>query len=198
MRIIDQDVLDELNSGEDIYPIGFVKMIINTTDPSRTLRFHTGYNDITVGSEVYTAAGNLLGISPVEEQINVRQNNIDVLMSGLDASFISIIESENIIGSRIEILAGYLNQNTGQLVAPPYISWIGLANDYAVEYKPEDLNNSNTIVIKLSCRNIITAILETVNGRFTSKESFQRNSPDDLSMAFTPDLTRFNPRFGED
>ena len=127
----------------------------------------------------------------------MKQNTINVSLSGLDASLISQIAGEAFLGSPINLYRGYLNVDTGALLGVPYVVWRGIANDYSTVYT-NNPGQENTVTINVSCKNLIVSILESENGRFTSVPAFQRINSNDQSMEFVSQMASFNPQFGKE
>lgn len=176
--------------------VDFAEMIISSTD---SLRLSTHYTDLTFDSNTYVAAGHLLVISQISDTVDVKQNSINVSLSGLDQTIIGQIAGADVrfLGSPITLYRGYVSGTTGALVADPFVVWRGIVNDYSTAYGG-NIGQENTVIINVACKNEVVAIVETNTGRYTSQASFQDFNSTDRSMEFVPTLTDFNPRFGAD
>lgn len=175
---------------------------IDVLDPAR-LRLSDLYNsiDFTPAGDTtdrrFHPSGHLLGLGSIANNLDVKQSDIEINLTGLDQTIIGHITQANFIGSPITIYRGYYNEDTGAMIADPYIVWRGIANDYATNYLGE-LGMPNKVGITLNCRNLLVALFDASNGRFTSTSSFSKHTPSDVSMEFTATLTSFNPSFGKE
>ena len=62
----------------------------------------------------------------------------------------------------------------------------------------EENQQNGKVKIRLECKNILSTILGTKHGRFTSDSSFKRTSNNDRSMEFVAAMVTFNPKFGKE
>lgn len=201
MRIdIDSDNLRAAQSN-GAYQVDFAEMIIDSNDSALQLRFSTLYQDTSFNNfddtEVtFNAGGHLLSISTLADNLDAKQNTIDVVLSGLDSTVIGQIDGTTpVIGSPVNLYRGYWNEDTGELISKPFLLWRGIANDFSVAYMGS-LGQENTVQITLACKSLLAALLESENGRYTSQEQFLDEN--DYSMEFVASLTSFNPQFGRD
>jgi len=179
------------------YPVDFVKLIIDPNDPSNQLRLTTLYFDVDITepdtntSQTYNGAGHLLGVSSMRETQEAKQISVDVTLSGLDPTVTSYITDTRFIGAPITIYRGFFDDTAGGMVADPFLLWDGLANDYSLSFAHDfgaDADDQE-VAITVSCQSMLTSILETQNGRYTSPQTSN-------FFEFTPSLVSFNPQFG--
>jgi len=215
---ISQDNMVAANM-EGSWPVDLVRLIISDVDsdgnynPDGTLRFSTLYQNVVIALDdrdkvstlgtglatpTYTSAGHLLSVSRVDETLEAKQNSIRVALDGIQSSLLAnpiipLIENNPVLGSRLAIYRGYWDEYEGQFFDTPYLRWEGVVNKYSTNasHGPE-----GDIVVQIEARNLVSALLETINGRYTSEESFARLNPEDRSMEFVPGLWTWNPRFG--
>ena len=92
-----------------------VKAEFDTDD----IRVWTGTDDITVNSETYTGAGTLLGISGVEEDLELKSSGISISLSGMDSTVLNYALTENYQNRPITIFLGFQmggsNESAGEL-----------------------------------------------------------------------------------
>lgn len=89
-----------------IVPIVLVKAEFDSGD----LNLWTGYGDIVYNGDTYTGGGELLGISSVNENQRIEADNINISLTGIDASLISIALAEHYYGRPITVYFGLLQQ----------------------------------------------------------------------------------------
>ena len=175
---------------------------LNALDPNR-LRLTDLYNDVdfTPSGDTtdrrFHAAGHLLGLGSLTNNLDVKQNDIEINLTGLDQAVIGYITQSNFIGSPVTIYRGYFDEASGAMFTDPYIVWRGIANDYATNYLGQ-LGMPNKVGISLNCRNLLVSLFDSTQGRFTSNKSFEQHTAGDKSMEFTATLTSFNPHFGKE
>jgi len=182
------------------WPVDLVKVDISSVED---IYLTNHYHDIEVGSNTYLSAGDLLGFSNVSEHLEVKDNSLDLSLSGLDDAILSRILTKNIEGSKVTISRGFYNESTGKLHGyndpdyGVYDRWSGRVHSYAIQDDytlSNGTSDSNKITITLNCRSLLSTILQRQSGRFTSPQSFGT----DKSMEFVPSLATFNPEFGKE
>ena len=180
-------------SENGVYTVDFVEIIVDETDTSMQFRLSNGFKEFTFGGNTYSPASQLLGIGSLDETSDVKTNSISITVAGIDDAIIEALGPEETIGSIVTIYRGYVDDDTGALVATPYNRWKGVLNNYNFE---ESNERDGTITVTIDCKNIVAALLESTGGRFTSLSSFQQENPSDMSMEFVAGLAEWNPRFG--
>ncbi|CAN5264128.1 hypothetical protein BH10PLA2_BH10PLA2_00720 [soil metagenome] len=98
-----------------ISPIALVKLEFDSGD----VRFHTWLGDITYDGEVYTGAGQLGFIGPIDEDSDLTRNTMEIGLRGIPSDIIAIVLGENFQGRPATIYFGYLDSSTMQLVGEP-------------------------------------------------------------------------------
>lgn len=88
------------------------------------LRLWTGIGPITWNTYTWTGAGNLIGVSPVQETADLRAVGITVSLSGMPSSLISVALAQARQGKIGRVYLGFLN-SSGAIVADPYLSFEG-------------------------------------------------------------------------
>jgi len=92
-----------------------VKAEFDTDD----IRVWSGTDDITVNSETYTGAGSLLGISGVEEDLELKSSGISISVSGMDSTILNYALTENYQNRPITVFLGFQmggsNESAGEL-----------------------------------------------------------------------------------
>ncbi len=195
MRNLSNAITTEVANQEGVFPIDLVEIMVDPNDPGAVIRTHTGFRDITVDGNVYTAAGHLLGIAPIDETQDVLTNSIDIQLSGIDDAVVAAINANQPLGSKVFIYRGLWDIDAGALVTDPYERWSGVIISHATSISSE---RTGTVTVSVSCKNLVEVLLNGVNGRFTSEPSFQQEVPTDRSMEFVDGVSKFMPNFGAD
>lgn len=192
-RTIDATTIAETNKRSN-YPIQLIKFQV-TADNADSLFLNTGYKSIVYGGDTYIPGSNILGISPVEETKDVKTSAISISLSGIPNTIIAALENVDAIGGIVTIYQAFWDQDTNTIAGTVYQKWQGIINSHAVD---EENTESGNVNITVECKNIVGAILNTKNGRYTSNSSFSTSTANDASMEFVASMVAFNPKFGKE
>ena len=75
----------------------------------------SGTDDLVISSETYTGAGNLLTISNVEENLELKSNGLSIALSGMDSTIVTYAITENYQNRPITLFLGYLMGGTNEV-----------------------------------------------------------------------------------
>lgn len=188
------------------YPIQFV-VIQPDTNVKNALFLNTSSRIITETLDgygevkTYPSAG-ILDLTAVEETKDVKTNQITIVLNGVPNTIIPILKKYNGIGGIVTIYQGWLNDQDTLLskmdteaTIGTYIKWKGVIHSHSVDEESQELGK---IKISLECKNILSTIIGSTNGRYTSDSSFKRISAGDRSMEFVAAMATFNPKFGKE
>ena len=106
------------------------------------IRVWTGIDDLSVGGETYTGAGDLLAISSVEDSAEIKSSGVSVSISGMDTTVLNLALTENYQNRFLTIFLGYLMGGTDQ-VAGTITLFKGRMQTMAINDDP----NGSTITI---------------------------------------------------
>jgi len=76
---------------------------------SDTIRVWTGIDDITINSETYTGAGDLLNVGDIEDTLEMKSTNCSFSLSGMNETVLNLALSEDIQNRKIFLYMGYLS-----------------------------------------------------------------------------------------
>jgi len=79
---------------------------------SGTLRLWNGLGDLTVDSNTYTGSGDLLSISPIEENPEISAKGLNMQLSGVPASLLAIALTETYQNRNVAIYVGTIDGST--------------------------------------------------------------------------------------
>lgn len=185
------------------YPVQFVIIQPDEND-ANSLCLNTSYRKLeiyhnSIYQMTYPAAG-VLNLTAVEETRDVKTNQITVELNGLPNTTIPILKRYNGIGGIVTIYQAWMDDQDKDLstenpVTGLYIKWKGVIQSHSVSEENQEFGK---VKVNLECKNILSTILGTENGRFTSDSSFKRTSSGDRSMEFVAAMALFNPQFGKE
>lgn len=179
------------------WPVDLVVIALDDTDENKIVRLTNHYHDLTVDTKNYLATGEFLGFTEIANDLEVKDNSLDIQLSGVSSTFTSVMLGESVEGSLVSVFRGYYDESTGELVDAPFLRWSGRVNNFAIN---DDYNftEEDAIAITVSCKSLLATMLTKQSGRFTSPQGFEKFNSTDRSMEFVPSLVTFNPKFGKE
>ncbi len=148
------------------------------------------YKNITSDNIEYIAGAGLLRLSAVEETQEAQSTSINIELSAVPITLLSILSQTKIIGGEVNISQCFFNTQTNEIEENVYHKWSGLLSSY------DHSEDNSSGIISVECKSIIGALMSGKNGRFTSNASIQKFNPSDLSASFISSMVDFNPNFG--
>jgi hypothetical protein len=138
---------------------------------SGTIRFWNGFGNLDYAGDTYTGAGQLLGLSTIDETTKVESRGITLKLSGVPSSLIAIALAEDYQDRKITVDIGFFD-SSGAIVVSPFRFFSGKADVMAIQDMGE------TATITLTAENDII-ILQRVNERRRTNEDQKLISPTD-------------------
>ena len=182
-RGLSGDMITEITAPA-LVPIILVKAEFD----SGTLRFWSGIGNITFNSETYTGAGNLLGVSDIQEVIGIEARGANFSLSGISSSLLSIVLAEEIQSRPITCWFGCLNTSSA-IVSSPFILFKGRMDTAQIN----DSGDFATISVNAENRLID---LKRPNLRRYTPEDQKVSYPADLGLNFVSSLQEMNLTWG--
>lgn len=157
-------------NADELKPFYAVELLFDSGD----LRFWTGYGDITANSETWTGSGTVISFSTANEATDLSANGMSITMTGLDASIISIMLSENYRGRLAKVYLGALGANNLP-VSDLYQIFAGRMDVMALQ------ENGETANITISVENVLIDLERPRSRKLTNEEQLKRY-PGDNSL----------------
>jgi len=179
------------------WPVDLVVIAVDDGDENKIVRLTNHYHNLIVGGKTYIAAGEFLGFSEISDDLEVKDNALDIQLSGVNATFTAVVLGESVEGSLVEVYRGYYDEDTGALFDTPFLRWSGRVNNYSIN-DDYSFETEDAIAITVSCKSLLSTMLSRQSGRFTSPQGFEKFNSGDKSMEFVPSLVTFNPKFGKE
>ena len=228
-------ILNALNlaqaQSEVPWPVDFVKITFdddNTADS--ILRLCNHHHDIVFSEngsdETYVATGQFLGFGDISDELEIKNNSLDISLSGVGGTFTSVFVQNNVEGSLVEVSRGYYSETDsvvftstsaecttvggthtdgectvtglgGNIVATPEPRWAGRVNNASIQ---DDYNftDEDRIIISVQCKSLFESLFKRQSGRYTSLQGFQKFNSGDRSMEFMASIALFTPSFGKE
>jgi hypothetical protein len=178
--------LEAATTSSRVAPIVLVELVFDTV----TTRVWSGWGDLVWGARTFTGAGTLGSVSPVEEAAELRATGLDLTLSGIPSSVLSLALSENYQGRVATVWLGALDTNTYALIADPYQSFQGRMDVMTVN----DGGEAATITISVESRMID---LERSRERRYDDTDQKMDYPTDRFFEFVPSLQDITIAWGQ-
>ena len=175
-RPVDGTLATEFGN-DKLYPI----ILMEGEFPSGTVRFWSGYSVLNWNSVDWTGAGDLLAVNEVTETLGNTAEGVQVSLSGIPPSLISVALSEAYQGKIARIYIGALDAVGGSVVGTPYLLFLGYMDVMVIEESGE----TATIIMAVENRNVA---LERPNTQFYTSERQKLDFPTDKGFDFVPEL----------
>ncbi len=107
---LDSSIVNRLGADEQS-----MFLAINAEFDSGTIRLWTGIDDLTISSEAYIGAGQLLSISNVEESTDLKSAGLTVGITGMDTTVLNLALTENYQNRFITLYLGYVMGKTNEV-----------------------------------------------------------------------------------
>ena len=139
-------------------------------------------SSVSGSSRTYQSNGHFKNITGVNETNKPTKNSLQLSLSGVDQTYISIALSENIINKEVYIYRGFLDTNNA-LIADPFLLYQGTIDTFEISEKGSDSN----IIFKIVSH---WADFDKTNGRKTNNTSQQRFFSSDVGMDFSSETVQ--------
>lgn len=199
MRNLTSDMATEFSS-RNTAPALLAELFFDTG----TLRLWTGIGDLTVGDDTYTGAGNLIGISSIQETQELQAKGIVCTLNGISASIISLSLNERSRGRAFKMYLAvvdtsqYVSNEAGDglieledgsgyvklensLVDSPYRIFSGLMD--VMEFTTD----GKTATVRLSVENVLIKGQRAKISRYTQEDQ-RKLYPTDKGLEFINQL----------
>lgn len=140
---------------------------------SGTIRFWTGYGELTANSETWTGTGLVMAISNSQENTDLSANGLSLTFSGLDTSVVAFVLGENYRG---RIARVYIGSLVDQTPTDLYQIWAGRMDTMTI------VEDGNTATVQINVENILID-LERPRLRLYTDEEQKTRYPNDNSLS---------------
>lgn len=149
-----------------------------------TLRFWNGYGDLTMtaggSSKTFTGAGDMLGVSEIEESSTLSMSGVTLTLAGIKSSIIATALGANYTNRKGAIYLG-LFDTSNNVIADVYTIFKGNMDVMNIQEGADTC----LITLKLESR-LIT--FEKPSNRMYTLEDQKVDFPNDVGFEFIPDL----------
>ena len=107
---LDSSIVNRLGADEQA-----LFLAVKAEFDSGDVRVWTGTDDLSINSETYTGAGELLAISETQENIDLSSQGISISLTGMDSTVLNIALTENYQNRFVSIFLGYVMGGTNEV-----------------------------------------------------------------------------------
>ena len=159
---------------------------VRLTMPLETYTFCNAAGAITVDGITFTGLSSLLSIGSIQRDIKSTSHDLNVSLTGIDATNISLLLAADIKGSVIEIWRGFLDSNnqietiSGQLQF--FKRYQGIINNVAIQEEFNDKVRQRIATCVISCASFKTVLENRIAGIRTNSVQWKNIYSNDASM----------------
>lgn len=161
-----------------------VDITVNTT----TYYISNAYSPIVYNGNTYTQLGHFMGMSEIQDDLRITNNQIGIQLSGIppddgSPNYMSVVLNSNIKGSKVQIYRVFFDVSTGDYNATQvYLRFSGYVSNYSLSENFDQDNKLVSNTIGIQCSSIHAIMEKKYTGRRTNDADQQRWFPGDTGM----------------
>ena len=132
--------------------------------------------DISALSATWNSSPHFLGVGDVKETSDLRVNTVDITLSGVEQSYVSLFLSQNYIDVPAKIYRAVLDDND-VVIGSPILVFNGVITNYDIQ----DYKSESTVTVQIASH---WKDFEKENGRKTNDNSQKIYFPNDEGFEF--------------
>jgi hypothetical protein len=132
--------------------------------------------DISALSATWNSSPHFLGVGDVKETSDLRVNTVDITLSGVEQSYVSLFLSQNYIDVPAKIYRAVLDDND-IVIGSPILVFNGVITNYDIQ----DSKSESTVTVQIASH---WKDFEKENGRKTNDNSQKIYFPNDEGFEF--------------
>tara|TARA_R110000822_G_scaffold59380_4_gene148243 strand:- start:860 stop:1414 length:555 start_codon:yes stop_codon:yes gene_type:complete len=132
--------------------------------------------DISALSATWNSSPHFLGVGDVKETSDLRVNTVDITLSGVEQSYVSLFLSQNYIDVPSRIYRAVLDDND-VVIGSPILVFNGVITNYDIQ----DSKSESTVTVQIASH---WKDFEKENGRKTNDNSQKIYFPNDEGFEF--------------
>lgn len=178
---------------------------VRITTTSATYLMTTAPSDMTIAAvdaSPFQSVGALLAIGEIQRDIKSTANSTTVTLSGIDATMLGFVLSQNVKGSAIQLWHGFFDTD-GSLITTGgtgglYQYFNGIITSFAISEQWMESIRMYVGTISVAASSIQLILQSRQAGRYTNNSSWQFYNSGDTSMNRVPFIETINYQFGKD
>ena len=163
-------------------------LLIDLDVNGTVFRISNAYSPIVYNGNTYTQLGNFLGMSEMQDDLKVTNNQLNIQLSGLppddgSPNYMSVVLNSNIKGSKIQIYRAFFDSSTGFYDATQvYLRFSGYVSNYNLSENWDQENKLTSNTVGIQCSSIHAIMEKKFTGRRTNDADQQFWYPGDTGM----------------
>lgn len=148
----------------------------------------------------YSPNGILLSISEFNNELKPSRNDVTISLAAIDQSFVAGMMDYSLKGSEVIIRRAFFNTQTGVMLnipGNPSRRFSGVIANYSFNDEFNDLSQTTTTTISVSCSSIVSVFEQKITGQKTNSSQRQRLYPGDMSFNRVATIANTNFDFGK-
>jgi len=110
---------------------------VHFDSPTGTIYMNDGYKDIVYSGNTYSAVGDFLGFSDIEETAQVIVSTVTISLSGVEQTWINHVLAEDYIDRTVKIYTAFLDASDA-LIADPVLVFDGRMDQPIIAENPDN------------------------------------------------------------
>lgn len=172
-------------TAEVVKPVVFVEAAFD----SGNLNLWSGYGSLTYNSVTYVGAGNLLNISAIQENVELRANGAQITLSGVLSPLLDKALDEDYQGRELVIKLGAMDSNNS-VISSPVIIFSGFMDTMVIA------DSGDQAVIQVSVENRLIEFERTRVRRYTDNDQ-RIEYPNDDGFEYVAEIQEKNIVWGD-
>ncbi len=169
-------------------PNAQIAIAVDLDFPSGHLRLHDGCGPLTIGGNSYEGTGKIQLQDKIEESIDVIAKPVSLVLSGVDASMITIARAGGYQGRAVSIYLCVFSLTTGDLLDTPEDVWQGHMDTITIRL------GQGEAAMTLNCEHRLRR--EPKIARYTNQDQQLAYSGDQF-FDLVPKIQGFKNKWGE-
>ncbi len=163
-------------------------LLVDIVVNSSTYYISNAYSPISYNGNTYTQLGNFLGMSEMQDDLKITNNQISLQLSGIppddgSPNYMNIALNSNLKGSRVSIYRAFFDINSGNYdPTQVYLRFQGYISNYSLNENWDQDGKLVTNQIGIQCSSIHAVLEKKYSGRRTNDSDQQFWFPGDTGM----------------
>lgn len=146
-----------------VEPLVLVEALFDSNAPTSYLYLWNGIGNLMHDSKTYIGAGNLLSISSIAENVELKAAGVTVVLSGISDPLLSKAQTEDYQGRELTIRLGGFD-SSGNVIADPIIVFSGFMDTMTIS------DGGDTATIAVTVENRLVEFEKTRVRRYTDND----------------------------
>lgn len=162
---------------------------VRLTLPSATYTFCNAAGTIVVDGISFTGLGDLLMLGDIQRDIKATSDDLNISLTGIDGNNVSILLSNEIKGSLVEVWRGFLNSENQIITTPTqqfFKRYQGIVNNMSISEDFNEQLRTRIATCTISCASFRTILENRISGIKTNPVQWKVIHPNDVSMNRVP------------